>query len=355
MDFTTQLDNITQEYETVQQQMADPANVSDSKKMKRLGKLEAKLRTQRDLMTRHKELEQQITEHQELAASDDSEMAELAKSELPELEKQLSTTEQKIHVSFLEEDPDDDKNVIIEIRAGAGGDEAALFAADLFGMYTRYAETQGWNVTLVSKSQNDLGGFKEVIAEINGTDVYRHLKYERGVHRIQRIPSTEKSGRIHTSTATVAVMPQVEEQEFELNTNDLRIDVFRSAGAGGQHVNTTDSAVRITHIPTGIVVSCQDERSQLKNRTKAMRVLRSRLKEHEEEQRLSKEKSERRSQIGTGDRSEKIRTYNVPQNRITDHRIKQSWHGVDLMFEGKIDTMLNDIQQAAQEQQLAKR
>jgi peptide chain release factor 1 len=263
----------------------------------------------------------------------DPELTSLAEIELTENEKKLADATEKLKFALLPRDPNDHKNALIEIRAGAGGDEAALFAASLFRMYTRYAENNGLRVNVIQKNETGIGGFKEIIAEVNGKNAYGQLKYESGVHRVQRIPDTEKNGRVHTSTATVAVLPEVEDVEVEIRPEDLRVDVYRSGGHGGQSVNTTDSAVRITHIPTGIVVTCQNERSQLKNKESAMKVLKTRLFELKEEERLKTAGSARRIQIGTGDRSEKIRTYNFPQNRLTDHRQGKSWHNLERIIE----------------------
>ena len=261
--------------------------------------------------------------------------------------------EQELKILLLPKDPMDDKNVVVEIRAGAGGDEAALFAADLFRMYSKYAESRRWKVEVTSVNENGLGGFKEIIFMINGQGAYSRLKYESGVHRVQRVPETEASGRIHTSTATVAIMPEAEDVDVQLDMNDVRIDVFRASGNGGQCVNTTDSAVRITHIPTGIVVSCQDEKSQLKNKEKGLRVLRSRLYDLELEKKRKEEASLRKNQVGTGDRSEKIRTYNFPQGRCTDHRIKLTLHRLEQVMNGDLDEIIDSLIAADQAAKLS--
>ena len=273
----------------------------------------------------------------------DDEMKELLKEEVSEREERIEKLEEELKILLLPKDPNDHKNVIVEIRAGAGGDEAGLFAGDLFRMYTMYAESKGWKTEVMSISQQGVGGFKEVIFMINGKGAYSRLKYESGVHRVQRVPTTESSGRIHTSTATVAVLPEAEDIDIEINPNDLRIDVFRSSGNGGQSVNTTDSAVRITHIPTGMVVSCQDEKSQHKNRDKAMKILKTRLYDKVQSEQHSEIAEARRSQVGTGDRSERIRTYNFPQGRITDHRINVTVHRLENFLDGDLDEMIDSL------------
>jgi peptide chain release factor 1 len=273
----------------------------------------------------------------------DDEMKELLKEEVSEREELIEKLEEELKILLLPKDPNDHKNVIVEIRAGAGGDEAGLFAGDLFRMYTMYAESKGWKTEVMSISQQGVGGFKEVIFMINGKGAYSRLKYESGVHRVQRVPTTESSGRIHTSTATVAVLPEAEDIDIEINPNDLRIDVFRSSGNGGQSVNTTDSAVRITHIPTGMVVSCQDEKSQHKNRDKAMKILKTRLYDKVQSEQHSEIAEARRSQVGTGDRSERIRTYNFPQGRITDHRINVTVHRLENFLDGDLDEMIDSL------------
>ena len=287
-----------------------------------------------------------------LEEESDKEMREMLSEEISMLKEQEAELENKIQILLLPKDPNDDKNVFVEIRGGAGGDEAALFAANLFRMYTRYAENNRWSVEIMSSNENDLGGFKEVVFMIKGSGAYSKLKYESGVHRVQRVPDTESSGRIHTSTATVAVLPEVDDVDIEIHEKDLRIDVYRSSGNGGQCVNTTDSAVRITHLPTGTVVACQDEKSQLKNKEKAMKVLRARLYEVAEAERLAGIAEDRKSQVGTGDRSERIRTYNYPQGRVTDHRIGLTLYKLDSFLNGDIDEVINALITADQAEKI---
>jgi peptide chain release factor 1 len=288
-----------------------------------------------------------------LEEENDEELRELAKDELADARRRGAKLKEDIRLLLLPKDPNDDKNVVMEIRAGVGGDEAALFAADLYRMYSRYAERCRWKTELVSVSENGIGGFKEIVFMINGQGAFSRLKFESGVHRVQRVPETESGGRIHTSAASVAVMPEAEEVDVQIDMNDCRFDVFRASGNGGQCVNTTDSAVRLTHIPTGIVVSCQDEKSQLKNKAKALKVLRSRLYDLELRRKQDKEASERRSQIGSGDRSEKIRTYNFPQGRVTDHRIKLTIHRIDAIMDGDLTELTDSLIAADQAARLS--
>ncbi|HVX30658.1 MAG TPA: peptide chain release factor 1 [Nitrolancea sp.] len=346
------LSDINKHFIELEQMMGDPAIATDPERLMALGRERAEIE---GLVTAYRELrdvEQQIADAEQLKSSDDAELASLAEEEISQLSGQRDALEKRIRQLLVPKDPNDEKNVIMEIRAGTGGDEAALFAADLFRMYTGYAERHGWKVEVLSSSETGIGGFREIIFEVRGQGAFSHLKYESGVHRVQRVPVTESSGRIHTSTATVAVLPEAEDVDVDINEGDLRIDVFRSTGHGGQSVNTTDSAVRITHLPTGIVVTCQDEKSQLKNRAKAMAVLRARLFDIEQ-QRLHAERSGmRRSQVGSGERSEKIRTYNVPQDRVTDHRLKLSLSNLPSVLSGNIDEFISDLQAADEAQRL---
>ena len=327
----------------LEQQLADPALAQDRKQFAGVGKELASLRPVVEAGERYRGVLTGIADAEALTEDADPEVAELAQAELEELTTTREQLEQELRVLLVPRDPNDDKNVILEIRAGTGGDEAALFAGDLFRMYSRYAEKQGWKVEPLSVSETDAGGIKELVVTISGDRVFSRLKHERGVHRVQRVPATESQGRIHTSTATVAVLPEAEEVDLQIEPKDLRVDVYRSSGPGGQSVNTTDSAVRITHLPTGVVVQCQDEKSQHKNKAQAMKILRARLYEHEQ-QRLADERADvRRGQVGSGERSEKIRTYNFPQSRVTDHRAGVTLHRLEGIIEGELDELLDAV------------
>ncbi len=335
--------------------LSDPQVVSKQGLYQKYAKEHAELADLVETIRRYEKIRQRIQEYKEFIAGSDEELKSIAREEMPQLQQEQLELEEKIKILLLPKDPNDEKNVFLEIRAGTGGDEASLFAADLFRMYARYAEAQGWRVEVVSSSSaSGLGGYKEIIAQIEGRGAYSRLKYESGVHRVQRVPVTEAQGRIHTSAVTVAIMPEAEEVELKIDPNDLRIDVYRSTGHGGQSVNTTDSAVRITHIPTGLVVTCQDEKSQLKNKAKAMKVLRARLLDAMVQKQNAEMAQQRKSQVGSGDRSERIRTYNFPQGRVTDHRINLTRYDLDNFLNGNIGPIIDALTSHYQAESLKK-
>jgi len=347
------LDQTEKRYQELYEQMAAPEAASDLKQLQALAQERASLE---DLVTKYREYKKASKELEDVKAMHivgmDEEMRALIKQEIESLESQQDRLLQELRLTLLPKDANDKKDIIIEIRAGAGGDEAGLFAADLFRMYSRYAQSKGWEIDIIDSNESGIGGFKEIIIEIKGKGAFSRLKYERGVHRVQRVPTTESSGRIHTSTATVAVLPEADEVELSINPNDLRIDIYHSGGAGGQHVNKVATAVRITHLPTGMVAICQDERSQLRNRTKAMAVLRARLLDMEQRKQEAEMTKQRRSQVGTGDRAEKIRTYNFPQDRVTDHRIGLTLHNLPRILEGELDELIETLATADQAKRL---
>ena len=347
------INRMIEKYREYEQKLSDPDIVKDVNKYKEIMQEHSHLRDLVECYEKYKEAETQIEDAKLLIAEEtDPEMREMAKEELKELEETVEKLNTDLKHLLIPKDPLDRKNIIMEIRAGTGGDEAALFAADLFRMYSKYAETRKWKIEIMSSNEIGIGGFKEVVFSISGSNVYENLRYESGVHRVQRVPETESGGRVHTSAVTVAVLPEAEETDIQLNPDEVKVDVYRSSGPGGQSVNTTDSAVRLTHIPTGLVVTCQDEKSQIKNKAKAFRVLRSRLYEIEEAKRQKERSENRKNQIGSGDRSERIRTYNFPQNRLTDHRINLTLYKLEYVMDGVLDEVLDSLKLNAKEQML---
>ncbi len=343
MQYRDRLEEAEARFNELTDRMADHAVINDSDLYRKTSKAQSELG---ELVSKYREwkrADQELRDARPMLAESDPDLREMAQAEVLRLEPELARIEQDLQVLLLPKDPNDEKNIVLEIRKGAGGDEASLFAGEVFRMYTRYAEEQSWKVEITSLSESSVGGLNEVIAIVSGQKVYSRLKYESGVHRVQRVPATETQGRVHTSTITVVVMPEADEVDVQIDTKDIRIDTFCSSGPGGQSVNTTYSAVRITHLPTNTVVSCQDEKSQIKNRSKAMSVLRSRLYQMEMEKQLAQIGAERRSMVGTGDRSEKIRTYNFPQNRLTDHRIGLTLHQLDLTMQGRLQPVVDAL------------
>ncbi|WP_408070617.1 peptide chain release factor 1 [Butyrivibrio sp. JL13D10] len=350
----SRLDDMVRRYEDITMELGEPGVASDQNRFRALMKEQSDLLPILEEYNRYKKCKETIADSEELlSAESDEDMKEMLREELSEAKNELPEIEQRLKVLMIPKDPNDDKNVIVEIRAGAGGDEAALFAADMYRVYTRYADRHGWKIETMSVEDTGIGGMKSVNFMLSGTGAYSRLKFESGVHRVQRIPVTESGGRIHTSTITVAIMPEVEDVEVNIDMNDCKFDVFRASGNGGQCVNTTDSAVRLTHIPTGIVISCQDEKSQIKNKAKALKVLRAKLFDLERQKAHDAEASLRKSQVGTGDRSEKIRTYNFHQGRVTDHRINLTLYKIDSIMDGDLEELIDALTTASQAEKLA--
>ena len=348
------LEAMVRRYEDITMELGEPGVAADQNRFKKLMKEQSDILPILEEYRRYKNCKQTIADSEELLSSEsDEDMKEMLREELSAAKDELPEIEEKLKILMLPKDPNDDKNVIVEIRAGAGGDEAALFAADMYRVYTRYADRMGWRIETMSVEDTGIGGMKSVSFMLSGTGAYSRLKFESGVHRVQRIPATESGGRIHTSTITVAIMPEVEDVEVDIDMNDCKFDVFRASGNGGQCVNTTDSAVRLTHIPTGIVISCQDEKSQIKNKAKALKVLRAKLFDLERQKQHDSEAALRKSQVGTGDRSEKIRTYNFHQGRVTDHRIGLTLYKIDAIMEGDLDELIDALTTASQAEKLA--
>lgn len=353
MDIFEQLENVEIRYQEINSMLSDPEITKDTNKLTALSKEEGELRETVQEYHKYKEVKQELAELEGLLSEElDDEMKELAELERDELVAEQEELEEKLKLLMTPKDEHDGKNIIMEIRGAAGGDEAQLFAGDLFHMYQKYADRQGWKIDILEKSGTSIGGFKEIILSISGKDVYSKLKFESGAHRVQRIPETESQGRVHTSTATVVALPEVEEVEIDIDPSDIQVDIYRASGAGGQHVNVTDSAVRLTHLPTGIVVAMQEERSQLRNREKAMKVLRSRIFDHYEREAQAEVDAERKSTIGTGDRSERIRTYNYPQGRVTDHRINLTVHKLEQVLDGELDEIIEALTLHSQAEKL---
>ncbi|MDL5041697.1 peptide chain release factor 1 [Heyndrickxia coagulans] len=338
------LQAVEDRYEKLNELLSDPEIVNDPKKLREYSKEQSDLQETVQVYREYKEVRKQLRDAKSLLSEKlDPEMKDMVKEEIHELESKIPEYEERLKILLLPKDPNDEKNVIVEIRGAAGGDEAALFAGDLYRMYTRYAESQGWKIDVIEANVTGIGGYKEIVFMVNGKGAYSKLKFENGAHRVQRVPETESGGRIHTSTATVAVLPEAEEVEVDINEKDIRVDTFASSGPGGQSVNTTMSAVRLTHIPTGIVVSCQDEKSQIKNKEKAMKVLRARIYDKFQQEAQAEYDANRKSAVGTGDRSERIRTYNFPQNRVTDHRIGLTIQKLDQVLDGKLDEIIDAL------------